>query len=381
MESAGIIIKNAKVVNPVKESIDNQTIYIKGKHIVEPFEMSECVHVIDAKDCFVFPGLVDHHTHVFYGGSNIAVKPDWLIPYGVTAMADAGTAGCANYDNYYLLNVLPSAITVKTYLNVFAGGQLAVTIDEDFCPNLCDSSRIKDIVARHRDNIVGFKIRFSRGIFPDGEESLTWLKCVYQLIDEVDPTLSLCIHVTDSPVPVEEFIPLMRKGDIFCHCYHGKGNTILDENKKVHQAVWDAKKRGVIFDVANGRSGFGFEVAEQAFKEGLLPDIISTDTTKANFNTPGYTTSLLFLISKFVLLGMSLPAAVKAATYTPAQVIGETKRGGVDVGMMADLVIVKEVQQETQYLDVFGAERVGNSYFDCKTTIINGEVLYRANGF
>lgn len=381
MEVKRIVIKNAMVVDPKKNSVENRAIYIEGKYIVEPFEVDASVHEIDAAGCYVFPGLIDHHTHVFYGGSNIAIKPDWLIPYGVTAMADAGTSGCANFENYYLMNVLSSVVKVKTYLNVFSGGQLAVNIDENFNPDLYDVNKIKELLKKFKDNIVGLKIRFSRGIFPDGDKALMWLKKVYELIDLVNSKLSLCIHVTDSPVSVEQFIPLMRKGDIFCHCYHGKGNTILDESGHVHQVVWDAKKRGVIFDVANGRSGFAFSVAEQAIREGLYPDVISTDTTKANFNTPGYTTSLLFLISKFVTLGMSLTEAVKATTYTPAQLIREELRGGVSEGMYADLVIVNEIEKAIEYLDIDGKSHEGSSYFSCKATLLEGAILYRANGF
>lgn len=381
MDAKRIVIKNASVVNPKKETIEQKSVYIEGKYIVKPFNVDEDVHVIDAKGCYVFPGLVDHHTHVFYGGSHIGVKPDWMIPYGVTAMADAGTSGCANYKNFYLLNVLPSAVKVKTYLNVFSGGQLAVNIDENFDPKLYDIEHIKELVEDYKDNIIGLKIRFSRGLFPNGDEALIWLQKVYDLIDNVNPNLSLCIHMTDSPVPVEQLLQKMRKGDILCHCYHGKGNTILTDDGKVLKAAWDAKKRGVIFDVGNGRSGFAFSVAEQAMKEGLYPDIISTDTTQANFNTPGYTSNLLFLVSKFVNMGMSLPAVVKAVTYTPAQAIHEPLRGGVDEGMFADIAIVKEVQAPAEYLDIRGEVRTGNSYLTCKATILNGAVLYRENGF
>ncbi|MBS4912993.1 MAG: amidohydrolase family protein [Veillonella sp.] len=381
MDATRIVIKNAKVVDPKTETIEQRNIYINGKYLVKPFDIDEKVHEIDASGCYVFPGLVDHHTHVFYGGSHIGVKPDWLIPYGVTSMADAGTSGCANYKNFYLLNVLSSAVTVKTYLNIFSGGQLAVTLDENFDPKLYDIEHIKEVVETYKDNIIGFKIRFSRGLFPDGAEGLAWLDKVYELIDQVNPNLSLCIHMTDMPSTVDQLLQRMRKGDIFCHCYHGKGNTILTEDSKVAKAVWEAKKRGVIFDVANGRTGFAFAVAEQAMKDGLYPDIISTDTTQANFNTPGYTSNLLFLVSKFVNMGMSLPAVVKAVTYTPAQAIHEPLRGGLDEGMYADIAIVKEVNEPIEYLDVRGEVRTGNSYFTCKATLLNGSVVYRENGF
>lgn len=381
MDQSKIAIRNASVVDFKSGQVVKKDIFIENDIFVDSFSDNANIFDWDIKGSYAFPGLVDHHVHVFHGGSNIGIKPDWLLPYGVTTAADAGTSGCANYESFYATNILPATITLKTYLNIYSGGQPAVYIDEDFSPKRFDKSKIQKMLTRYSDNIIGFKIRFSRGIFPDGDEALEWLKKVYELIDSMDRKLPLCIHVTDTPVDADALLSMMRKNDTFCHCFHGKGNTILEADGTVKQSAWDAKKRGVIFDAANGRSGFSFTVAEKAIAQGFLPDIISTDTTQANFNTPGYATSLIFLLSKFMELGMTLSQALEAMTKTPANLIGESNRGLIKSGMQADLVVVDKIESEIDYLDILGEVRKGSFYFLPKATIVNGDVVYRVNGF
>ena len=52
--------------------------------------------------------------------------------------------------------------------------------------------------------------------------------------------------------PHEEFyLKKMRPGDIYTHIYR-KFDPTLDENGKVRAYLFEAKKRGVIFDVGHG---------------------------------------------------------------------------------------------------------------------------------
>lgn len=381
MDKYKIAVRNASVLDFKSGDIEKRDIYIENDIFVDSFSDNRDVFEWDVNGSYVFPGLVDHHVHVFYGGSNIGIKPDWLLPYGVTTAVDAGTSGCANYESFYNTNILPATVNIKTYLNIYSGGQPAVYIDEDFSPKKFDKPKIQQLLSRYYDNIIGFKIRFSRGIFPDGDEALEWLKQIYELIDGLDKNLPLCIHVTDAPVDTNALLSIMRKNDVFCHCFHGKGNTILEDDGTVKQSAWDAKKRGVIFDAANGRSGFAFSVAEKAISQGFLPDIISTDATHANFNTPRYASSLIFLLSKFMELGMTFSQALQAMTKNPANLVGEFKRGHIKSGMQADLVVVDKVEQDVEYWDVLGSMRKGSFYFLPKATIVNGNVVYRVNGF
>jgi predicted amidohydrolase len=65
----------------------------------------------------VLPGLIDFHTHVFRGGSGLAVDPNSLIGMGVTPAVDAGTAGCANFEAFYRAVVCTCTPRLFTQLN------------------------------------------------------------------------------------------------------------------------------------------------------------------------------------------------------------------------------------------------------------------------
>ena len=44
------------------------------------------------------PGLIDLHTHVYYGGITLGVKADPIsAKSGVTTFVDAGSAGAGNF--------------------------------------------------------------------------------------------------------------------------------------------------------------------------------------------------------------------------------------------------------------------------------------------
>lgn len=63
------------------------------------------------------PGLVDMHTHIFQGGSQFGFNADLLLPYGVTACVDAGTAGSANYEALHCV-LAQKQVRAYTFLNI-----------------------------------------------------------------------------------------------------------------------------------------------------------------------------------------------------------------------------------------------------------------------
>jgi dihydroorotase len=88
----------------------------------------------------------------------------------------------------------------------------------------------------------------------------------------------MMMHITDSPVPLPELIAHMKPGDIVTHCYHGRNNGILGQEKQfVLKEVIEAQRAGIIFDCAHGRNHFSFRTLEKALDQGFLPDTISTD--------------------------------------------------------------------------------------------------------
>ena len=89
----------------------------------------------------------------------------------------------------------------------------------------------------------------------------------------------MVVHVTNAPCTMDRIAALLRPGDVFCHCYHGTGPTIVDAEGHVLPGIRAARARGVVFDACNGRNNFAFAPAKAAIADGFPPDIISTDLT------------------------------------------------------------------------------------------------------
>ena len=381
------IIKNGRIIDPSQNLDAVQDIYIRNSRVVSlpNGETAECEHIIDAEGCIVTPGWIDFHTHLFREGSNICIDPDMMVAQGTTAAVDAGSAGSATYEAFYKSVIAQSMIRVKAFLTLYAGGQLDPKLLEDFNPKLYNFDKIERIVEKHTDDLLGFKVRISRGVVPD-DKGMDYLKAVVdaanKIGEKVGRHLRVCVHTTNSPTSAGELASALRAGDIFCHCFQGAGNTIVIEDGSIDAGIIEARKRGVIFDSANGKGNFGVRTAEKALAAGFNPDIISTDLTVDKFNMPPYCKNLPTLLSKYVTLGMKLTDIVRCVTETPAKIMGlEGKIGTLKVGAFANVTIVKSKQIKITHRDFKDDELVGDILLIPQMTLIDGEIQYCQTDF
>ena len=380
------VIKNGRVIDPSCGVDRVEDVYIRNAHIVdvqgEPFE---CGHIIDAAGCIVTPGWIDFHTHLFREGSNISIAPDMMIAQGTTAAVDAGSAGSATYEAFYKSVVAQSLIRIKAFLTLYAGGQLDPKLLEDFNPDLYNLDKIERLVERHPDDLLGFKIRISKGVVPD-DKGLDYLRAVVELAERIGERvgrrLRVCVHTTNSPMSAGELASALRPGDIFCHCFQGAGNAIVLDNGSIDPGIIEARNRGILFDAANGKGNFGVRTAERALAAGFLPDIISTDLTLDKFNMPPYCKNLPALLSKYVALGMDLKDIIRCVTETPARIMGlEGKIGTLKPGAYANVTIVREKQVNIIHKDFRDDELKGDVLLVPQMTFIDGEIQYCQTDF
>lgn len=383
---ADFIIRGGRVMDPYTAVDGIRDVVIQNMKIVDPQgENVECDHVIDASGCIVAPGLIDFHTHIFYEGSGSCLRPDLMIAQGTTAAVDAGSAGTVTYEAFYKTVVAQSAIRIKSFLTTYSGGQLDFKLCEDFNPELINLPRMERVIDKYRDNILGLKIRLSKGVVPD-DKGLEYLKRIVELAGELDrklgTSLRVCVHTTNAPITAGELADCLRPGDIFCHCYQGMGNTIVLEDGGISPQILEARKRGVIFDAANGRGNFGVETAKRALAAGFLPDIISSDLTIDKLNIPPYAKNLLSVMAKYITMGMDLMDVLRAVTATPAKIMGmEGKIGTLKPGADADIVILKQKQKTFVQKDFKDEELVSNTLFVPQMTMCAGEINFCQTDF
>ena len=382
------IIRNGRVIDPSTGSDEVRDLYIKGMHVVDPHgETAECNpdFVIDASGKIVTPGLIDFHTHLFHEGSSICIHPDMMIAQGTTSAVDAGSAGTSTYEAFYKSVIAQSLVRVKGFLTVYGGGQLDPKLCEDFNPELFNVDKMERVIEANRDNILGLKIRLSRGVVPD-ETGADYLRAVVKLADELNErlgtSLRVCVHTTNSPVTAGELADCLRPGDIFCHCFQGAGNPITSEDGSVDPLVMKARERGVLFDAANGKGNFGLKAARRALNAGFLPDIISSDLTVDKFNMPPYAKNLPLIISKYLALGLDLMTILKAVTETPARLMGmEGKIGTLKEGALADIAVFDLKDRQYIQKDFCDDEIVCSQILVPQLTMVAGEIQYCQSDF
>lgn len=336
--------------------------------------------VIDARGCLVFPGLIDFHLHCFDYSSELAVSPDTMcLPCGVTAAVDAGSSGVANCDAFHADIVSRHHTRIKMFINVCAAGLLSLRFHEEIDPRCYDPAKLQHMLEKYQGSILGLKIRSSRELA--GEMGLGPLERTLEIAEELG--CPIAVHATN---PAGEkgcagILEKLRPGDIFCHVFHGKGDTIIKDGC-VRSEVLEARRRGILFDAANGSNHFDFSVARTALDEGFLPDIISTDLTSKTMYAPHAVMSLPFVMSKYLSMGVSLSDVVKRTTEIPARLMGmEGRAGTLRVGAPADIAVFREIPAPVKFVDHKGEVFPGDRLLKPQLTVLNGKVVYRQIDF
>jgi dihydroorotase len=379
---ADFLIHGGRLIDPAAGLDGMYDTAVKNDRIISVSEADEARDTIDASGCLVTPGLIDYHTHIFRSGAFSGTSPEMMAAQGTTAAVDAGTAGTANYDAFHRTDIENAGMRIRSFLLPFAAGQVSFAVPESYDPRGFDTEKIQRLAHDYPQEILGLKIKFSRGIIPDDHDTaLRYLKNVVELADTV-PGWRVCVHVTDAPLPAEEIASLLRAGDIYCHCYAGEGNTILDAEGRVFPGIRRARERGVLFDAANGFSNFSIDVAQKAIAQGFLPDIISTDLTSMHANRPGYVKNLPYVMSKYLALGLNLKDIIKAVTAVPAEAMNLAGQvGTLAPGSEADVAIFRLKDADVTFRDKAGSTLHGTQLLVPQLTILQGRVVYCQTDF
>ncbi len=375
-----ILIRGGWVIDPARSRSGLEDLLVQGVRIaaIPSGEKTEANQVIDATDCLVLPGLIDFHAHLFARGTEIGVFPDpALLPQGVTTAVDGGSAGIGNFDSFVQSIIATSQTRILGDLNVSPTGIMTDRYHEDVRPHNYDLPKTKEIFARYKGKLLALKIRQSCEIV--GEMGLAPLRATLKMAEAIG--CPVVVHITNPPSSPEELAALLRPGDVFCHVYHGKGQTILSKDGKVLPGIRRARQRGVIFDAANGRSHFSLVTAHAAIADGFFPDVLSTDLTVSSLYGD-YAFGLPYIMSKYLNLGMPLEDVVAACTATPAKLIGlKGTVGTLAPGAFADIAVFRLKKHSMVFLDSLRESFRGEQLLIPQLTIIGGKVVYRQIDF
>lgn len=330
--------------------------------------------VVDVAGAYVAPGLVDLHAHAFIAGHDLGIETDAICAStGVTTLCDAGSTGAANFPGLREWVVARVETRVLAFLHIAAIGLSHLPIGEHTLLDYSNPDLAAGVAREHRDVILGIKVREQIEVV--GGHGLEPLRRGLRAAEVAG--LPVIVHVNNPPTEYGEVLALLRPGDIVSHFFHGRGSGILDERGRVKAAVHEARRRGVVFDVAHGRNHVNFGVVRKAFEEGFYPDTISSDLTRPG--RAGVVRDLPTTLSKFLSLGMPLAEVVRAATANPARAIGRSGEvGALRVGAAGDAAVFIVEEGRFTYHDADGNSLEGTKRWTPCLTVRAGRVWWQA---
>ena len=340
-------------------------------HVGDDIDAAQGRQHIDATGQLVTPGLVDLHTHVYWGVTYWGIEADPVAARtGVTTWLDVGSAGGYTFPGFREYVAEQSRARVYALLNLSSIGLVAPTW-ELANPDYLDLDLAAGIVERNRDIILGIKARIDSrttrgtGILP--------MERARELADRVG--LPLMTHIGTSPPSLAEVAAYLRPGDILTHCFTGQDMRIVGDDGKVDPAIKALKDQGLILDVGHGTGSFSYAVAEAMLDQGIPPDVISSDIHQMAIQGPMF--DLPTTLSKFINLGMPLEDVIACATVNAARAIGLNHLGRIGVGDVADIAIFRVEEGEFEFHDIAMDERRGSKLLVNTATMLDGSELPR----
>lgn len=304
--------------------------------------------VVDCNGAYLSPGWCDLHVHVWHGGTDISVRASEAgRATGVTAMADAGSAGEASFHGLREYVIEPSAETVRAFLNIGSIGLVACNrVSELIDLRSIDVDRTLAVVEANRDVICGIKVRASGVIV--GAWGITPAKIAKRVAEIAG--LPLMVHVGEPPPLLDEVFDILTPGDIVTHCFNGKAAGSIVDTERLWAQARRLSDAGVRMDIGHGAASFDFGVARRAIESGLKPFSISTDLHLRNIEGPVH--DMATTIAKLLAVGLDLEECVAAVTRRPREVLG--LGSGAGPGARADFTLFDVVEAQVEAEDSQG---------------------------
>src|SRR6516225_8003026 len=327
--------------------------------------------IVDAGGLLVVPGLIDLHTHVYWGGTSLGVDAIAVARQsGTTTFVDAGSAGPGNFHGFRRHVIEPSPLRIIPFLNVSFPGIFAfsapVMVGECADLRLIDARECVRVIEANPDVIAGVKVRVGRSA--GGASGVAPLDIALEVAEETG--LSVMAHLDNPPPSRLEVLSRLRRGDILTHCFRPFPNAPVVGDGRVREEVIEARQRGVVFDIGHGGGSFGFRTAEGMLASGFLPDVISSDVHALSINGPAF--DQLVTMSKFLCLEMALIDVIRASTAAPAAALGRTDIGRLDIGAIGDATVLELAESDFEYRDVLGEVRAGRQRLKARGLVAAG---------
>ena len=377
-----LLLKNGHTIDPLNNIDGKMDVAIAdGKVAAVAADINPALakKVVDVSGHYVTPGIIDIHVHVYH-----TLEPEGLsvmadshsFRSGVTTMVDTGTAGAKHFLHFKRTVIDRAKTRIFAYINIVDLGMVG-PFEQDI--KTMDPELAASVVLAYPDICVGIKTAHYWTSLPFDELHPPWAA-----VDQAVAAGNICkkpVMVDFWPRPERPYDELilkkMRPGDIHTHVF-AQQFPVLDENGKPNAFLYEARDRGVIFDVGHGAGSFWFRNAVPAIQNGFVPDSISTDLHTGNVH--GVVIDMQTTMNKILNIGVPLQEVIYRSTVTPANEIGHPELGNLSVGAEADVAVFKLEHGDFGFVDCGRATMGGDKKLECMLKVRAGQIVFDSNG-
>lgn len=376
-----LLLKGGHVIDPRNQINRAMDVAVKdGKiaAVAEDIAPGQAKQTIDVAGLYVTPGLIDIHVHVYagtgmrgaYSGDNSVYPDGFTFRTGVTTVVDAGCSGWRNFPDFKDRVIDRSMTRVLALLNIVGRGMGGDSIEQDL--NDMDPAATAKVMKQFPETIVGVKSAHCAG--PEWDSVDRAVKAA----EAGGGVVMVDFGEFRKERPFEQLVlEHLRPGDMYTHTYLDRV-PMLDADGRVRSYLFEARKRGVKFDVGHGGGSFWWSQAAPAIRQGFRPDSISTDLHIGSMN--GGMKTMLNVMSKILNQDVPLYDVIQMSTSNPASQIQRRDLGHLSVGAGADIAVIRMDQGKFGFLDVNNAVAFGTKLLVGELTLRDGKVVWDRNG-
>ena len=384
------ILVNGEIIEKVSENIDESK-----------FENNENVRIIDVEGKLIMPGVIDVHTHMREPG--VTYKEDFAtgsracVKAGVTTFYDmpntiptttteenllekkklASEKSIVNFGIHFggskndnveeIKKVLKNGEvnTVKIFMNVSTGEMLIE--DDEILAKVFENSKLVLVHAENEmiDKAIELNKNYGSGLYVCHIPSAEEMKKVINAKENSD------VNTKEHPV-YAEVTPhhLFLNTEIRESTERNKMLLRMKpelREKSDNEFLWEAINRGEVDTIGTDHA----------------PHLISEKLEKITFGMPGVETSLALMINAHNEGKISLEMIQKLMCENPAKIMKIEKRGKLQEGYFADVIVVDTKKEWIVGIDDTIESKCGwTPYENWRLkgknimTIVNGEIIY-----